>query len=238
MYDKHPCFVTPDDKTLIWRYINFSKFVSLLESSTLFFPSALKLAEDDPYEGSCARGNLEFDKLIKSEQKIRQQYRTAVKDIRKGVYINSWYVNEHESAAMWKCYAVHKDGVAIQSTVERFKKAISNDPTQIFIGMIGYTDYDISAVPEGNVFYNFLHKRKSFEHESELRAITMGKDFDQTRGLPAGVGVSINVDILIEKILIAPTAPEWIKELAEAITLRYGLTKAVKKSSLHEEGLW
>lgn len=139
---------------------------------------------------------------------------------------------------MWKCYADHKDGIAIQSTVERFKKAISNDTTQIFIGKVGYIDYSISAVPEGNIFYNFLHKRKSFEHEKELRAITMGNDFHQTGGLPDGVGVSINADILIEKILIAPTAPDWIKELVEATTMRYGLTKAVKKSSLHEEGLW
>ena len=39
----------PLDDTVLWRYMDFTKFVSLLEKSALFFPRADKLG--DPFEG-------------------------------------------------------------------------------------------------------------------------------------------------------------------------------------------
>ena len=36
-YESHPVFELPDDSTTIWRYMGFSKFISLLNSSALYF---------------------------------------------------------------------------------------------------------------------------------------------------------------------------------------------------------
>ena len=41
----------------IWRYMDFTKFVSLLQNRGLFFPTVTQL--NDPFEGSFARGNLQ-----------------------------------------------------------------------------------------------------------------------------------------------------------------------------------
>ena len=53
MYKESPyCDPLPDDAVL-WRYMDFTKFVSLLEKSSLFFARADKL--EDPFEGYLPR---------------------------------------------------------------------------------------------------------------------------------------------------------------------------------------
>ena len=45
----------PPIETKLWRYMDFAKFVSLLESRALFFVRADKL--DDPFEGALSEVN-------------------------------------------------------------------------------------------------------------------------------------------------------------------------------------
>ncbi|KAF5417648.1 MAG: hypothetical protein C5S38_01290 [Candidatus Methanophagaceae archaeon] len=51
MYKEHPAFEKPSDEDIkIWRYIDFTKFVSLLDKKALFFARADRLS--DSFEGS------------------------------------------------------------------------------------------------------------------------------------------------------------------------------------------
>ena len=43
MYQEHPSFNPPSDNATLWRYMDFTKFVSLLDKSALFFVRADKL---------------------------------------------------------------------------------------------------------------------------------------------------------------------------------------------------
>ena len=43
----------------IWRYMDFTKFVSMLENKGIFFPSLAMF--DDPFEGSYSKGNKKSD---------------------------------------------------------------------------------------------------------------------------------------------------------------------------------
>jgi hypothetical protein len=36
---------------------------------------------------------------------------------------------------------------------------------------VKYVDYETAVIPEGNTFWPFAHKRRSFEHEREVRAV-------------------------------------------------------------------
>lgn len=45
----------PPSEAILWRYMDFTKFVSLLEKSALFFARADKL--DDPFEGFIPTNN-------------------------------------------------------------------------------------------------------------------------------------------------------------------------------------
>jgi hypothetical protein len=53
----HPVFETPNENQLLWRYMSFPKFVSMLTTSALWFCNAEVLAKDDPFEGILPYGN-------------------------------------------------------------------------------------------------------------------------------------------------------------------------------------
>jgi hypothetical protein len=57
----HPVFVPPEDtNSLIWRYTDLAKLLSLLDRSELFFPRLDKL--EDPFEGYYTKTALAFEK--------------------------------------------------------------------------------------------------------------------------------------------------------------------------------
>lgn len=119
-----------------------------------------------------------------------------------------------------------------------------DDDEAILIGLVKYIDYDrqwINAKDAENFLTSFLYKRKSFEHEREIRALVLkgpqNLDFSQE---PIGHGLKIKVDLkrLIEKIYVAPSAPEWFAELVRALIHRYGYAFEVVHSKLDAQPLF
>ena len=50
MYNFHPVFEQPSDVNVrVWRYLDFTKLVSLVDSRRLYFTRADKF--EDPFEG-------------------------------------------------------------------------------------------------------------------------------------------------------------------------------------------
>lgn len=244
MYKEHPVFEKPEDVNVqIWRYMDFTKFVSLLDKSALFFPRADKL--DDPFEGSFSKANIKLrPEVYKGEipQHIFEQLGEFIKSLKKFTAINSWHLSEYESAAMWRLYLKSNEGIAIQSTFARLKNSLKDENYDVYIGKVKYIDYERDWIPERNLFYPFLHKRKSFEHERELRALVQkiptkrngGINFSKTLFDEYGIHVAVDLDILIERIYVAPTCPDWLFELVRSVANKYGLDKEVLRSSLDE----
>ena len=54
------------------------------------------------------------------------------------------------------------------------------------IGRVSYVDYNTTIIPEGNAFFAYLHKRQSFEHEREVRAIIFEIPSTDDAGLHPG----------------------------------------------------
>jgi len=51
MYESHPSFELPEDLAApIWRYMDFTKFVAMLESDSLYFARSDRLG--DPFEAA------------------------------------------------------------------------------------------------------------------------------------------------------------------------------------------
>ena len=83
----------------------------------------------------------------------------------------------------------------------------------------------------------FLHKRKQFTGDQELRAITRYKTdsnpvSEEELDSITGRSVKINLNQLIEKIYVSPTSPSWFLELIKSITIQFGITAPVEESSL------
>lgn len=233
----HECMTKPADENVkIWRYMDFTKFVSMLETGTLFLSRADKF--EDPYEGAVSDVTIkqreEFYKSLPSD--LEQILRRTTADrgrMRQWININCWHMNEFESAAMWKLYAKTDEAVAIQSTYKRLHECL---PPYTYLSVVNYIDYSKHFIPDGNAFWPFVHKRLSFEHEKELRILQLADPHEieaYTLENPKfGAAVKVELNDLIEKIHISPTAPSWFSNLVKDIVARYGLNLQVTQSDM------
>jgi hypothetical protein len=249
-YSPHPFFAAADGSAKVWRYMDFTKFVSLLDSKALFFSRADKLS--DAWEGADTAENLrERPTLIgDGEGETTAEMMNGVSrfhsSLRHHTFVSCWHLNNVESAAMWKLYLSQDEGIAVQTTFKRLTSSFQGDEQEMFdvyAGKVSYLDYEQEAFPEGNTFVPFLHKRRSFEHEHEVRAIIQpifpgGEPL--TDILPFADGLLVEVDLrkLIENIYVAPTSEAWFAGLVENTAKKYGLDVSVRHSDMIREPLY
>lgn len=244
----------PPENAILWRYIDFTKFVSLLESKSLFFTRSDKF--EDPFEG--ARGYASQEKKAyeghrkiislevrsehcgdkdydekKIEEEVDRRIIQAKKKFqlnREHFFISCWHENDSESEAMWKLYtSPSKQGVAIQTTVGKLIKSIDN----CFMPQIGRVKYISYAEPLKPNSVPFWYKRDSFSYEKEIRLILEVMDkYDY------GIPVPINLDTMIENIYVSPLADKWFFELVKNVVLKYGINKKINFSHLNKEPLF
>jgi hypothetical protein len=150
-------------------------------------------------------------------------------------------MNEHESAAMWKLYSSSNEAVCIRSTYRRLRRCL---PQCVFVGEVSYIDYETGGFSLGKVFNAIMHKRLSFAHERELRAIFWEQD-----GIPdaqpykpqiddSGLAMEVDLPALIERVYVSPTAAPWFADLVRAMTKKYELAFPVDQSVLASAASW
>ena len=230
MYINNPNIKLPDDEDIIvWKYLDLSKFLDMLLSKRLFMSRSDKF--EDQYEGTFSEPTFEeIKKIAANNPKFLDYYKSH----REKVVISSWHINEYESFAMWQIFTKNNEGLAIQSTIGRLKKALEPErKTEQHIGEVNYIDYKKEYIPFDDLFFPFLFKRKSFQYEREVRIIT---DTSQSN-LKLNDGLKINVDInqLIEKIYIHPKSENWYKKLVIELVERLGFGFEIEKSDLESD---
>jgi len=237
-------FVVPDENVTIWRYVDFIKFVDLLETQCLFFARADKLGDD--FEGSCPKANLKYRLKEHNIGLVHGGIGADVisafyKELREFTAVNCWYINEYESAAMWTLYLKSNEGIALRSSYRRLRDSfIDQKPDKIC--KVHYIDYEKNTMST-NLLAPYLHKRKSFEHESELRAIIQvfpRRVFSKRSKRPfdTGIRIPVNLDVLIDKIYVAPQTPDWQFNLVKSLVEKYGLRKEVVRSILDDKPIY
>jgi len=218
-----------DPDTIVWKYLDLSKFVDLLLYRKLFMSRSDKF--EDQYEGTFSEPTFEeIKKLSIDNPGFLEYYKTH----RKNVVISSWHINEYESFAMWQIFTQKSEGLAIQSTLGRIQKALDADADyEQHIGEVNYIDYKKEYIPFENTFFPFLFKRKSFQYEREIRIISDLTSFN----LEIDNGLKIDVDIcnLIEKIYIHPKSENWYKKLVIDLVERLGFDFTIEKSDLESD---
>lgn len=251
----------PDAK--LWRYMDLAKFLSLLESSSLFFTRLDHF--EDPFEGSLGiqenegiwvkkekewrkqwlgieykskHENLNDHELETiSERKIKE-YRENIKNFRSSNYVSCWHQSDFESEAMWKLYTRdNKQGIAIQTTFESLYKSLLDSSLYSDFGMVNYVDYnEYNNVDSSKMFHFFeapWYKRKSFEYEKEFRVI-----IEDNRKVPFrdwDKTIKVDLELLIENVYISPQADKWFADLVcDIIRNRYKLCLKVSQSDLNK----
>jgi hypothetical protein len=240
------------DTQKIWRYMDLTKFISLIANEALFFscPSGF----DDPFEGHRPRSDMEAlskmlqqpydgcNDVVNNLKKIHpdkdlnlldlqlEEYRktpeNGFKIVNERFGVNCWHKNEHESEAMWKLYSNLGQGVAIESTVKQLQKSIL-DKNNLVIDSVRYRDFDNDPIDKGHLHYGLLQKRMSFKHEEELRAIISLKEEYYGKGML----VKCDLNILINNIHVSPFLKKHIKDDIEKFC--YGKLRIVNKPIIY-----
>lgn len=252
-YQSHKDFAEPDDpNSKIWRYMDFAKFVSLLDSSALYFPRFDMLKKNDPFEGDYTRWNLHVENknienmteenrfAVELKASIRKEIRRASREYSKEIFVSCWHINQFESAAMWKLYLKSNDGIAIQSTYGKLRTLIDKyDKFPVYSGKVKYIDYEKVGLPyfSHHFLYPFMHKRVSFSYENELRVLICtsepwGRIDRNSHPNDVGLRVPIDLNELIDRIFVAPGTQEWLADLIRAVLQKYGVEREVITSDL------
>jgi hypothetical protein len=230
MYKKNDNIKLPEDPdTIVWKYLDLSKFLDLLMSQKLFMSRSDKF--EDQYEGTFSEPTYEeIKKLSENNPEFLQYYKSH----REKVVVSSWHINEYESFAMWQIFTQNNEGLAIQSTIGRLQKALNPEINfSQFIGEVNYIDYKKEYIPFDDMFFPFMFKRKSFQYEREVRIIS---DLSENN-IKINDGLKIDVDInqLIEKIYIHPKSENWYKKLVIELVSKLDYTIEIEKSDLESD---
>lgn len=230
MYKKNDTIKLPEDpNTIVWKYLDLSKFLDLLLSRKLFMSRSDKF--EDQYEGTFSEPTFEeIKKLSENNPEFLDYYKSH----REKVVVSSWHINEYESFAMWQIFTQNNEGLAIQSTIGRLQNALIPEKNHHqFIGEVNYIDYKKEYIPFDDLFFPFMFKRKSFQYEREIRIIS---DLSENN-IKINDGVKIDVDIsqLIEKIYIHPKSENWYKKLVIELVSKLDYTIEIEKSDLESD---
>ena len=218
-----------DNNTIVWKYLDLSKFLDMLLSQQLFMSRSDKF--EDQYEGTFSEPTFEeIKKIAANNPKFLDYYKSH----REKVVISSWHINEYESFAMWQIFTKNNEGLAIQSTIGRLKEALRpENRIEQYIGNGNYIDYKKEYIPFDDTFFPFLFKRKSFQYEREVRIIS---DVS-AQNISVNEGLKINVDLnqLIEKIYIHPKSENWYKKLVIELVSKLDFKIEIEKSDLESD---
>ena len=244
--------------TKVWRYIDFSRFVSLIENKAIHFSDVY--AFEDMYDGIFNCLNEDDHYIIQTNGKIvpmaapspgsinaensdrsKELIRLLHQIILRATGVSCWRLDDHESHAMWRIFVRADEGLAIESTLDKLTDSVSAEEYHLIIGKVRYIDYATQKIPITNLMNAFFYKNKYYEHEKELRLICYRIDSDSSdpvavpnyRPLPAG-GLDLRVDVskLINAIYISPYAPKWFGDLVERMVQRYGLDVPIYSSKI------
>ena len=238
---------------VLWRYMDFWKFALLLETGSLYFPSACQF--DDPFEGSLSKPNADKSPRANKghvHQETLKKFRLFIKDVRPFTLVSCWTMGQHESAAMWKLYSNMTSGVAIKTNLQCLRDSLPHgDRRDFYIGKVVYGGH--INVEDGSVI-PFIHKLHSFEHEHELRVVSQLIPHREHEGwLPPGHPVDgyeyhepnlrevldesqkyfpVNLSTLVHELVVSPSAPESFLGFVRSLVGKYNLDVQVNKSSL------
>lgn len=221
------------ESTVIWRYLSFERLLDILKTHSLWFSRPFVF--DDLWEGLfppsylkrirqyCKANHISFEEFDQEFQKRRLLHRCAH-------FVNCWHMNEHESDAMWKLYALAPMGIAIESTVGDVNECLRPYNS----GKVIYYDpsHDIRS---STIFgpHDILFKRAAFSWELEyrvwfdddelIRRIDAGEEVRED-GLSHGRPIDItDMQRLIKKIVVAPGASEELIEQVRAACAEHSM---------------
>lgn len=230
MYCPHEHLEDVEDSIILWKYMNFSKFVALLVAEGLWFSRLDRF--EDVFEGRYPAANKKLRPDVYGDVLIPQEIYDATEKMRYLLFVSCFHVNNYESSAMWSLYS-KDEGIAIQTTAKLLKESFLHETRNIYLTKVNYIDYENEFMPEGNIMYLATHKRKSFEHEKEVRCIYNNPLTNPTEKGGFGFSAKMDLNKLIQKVYISPFAQSFIEQIITNLLHKFNLSANVISSKLY-----
>lgn len=259
----------PTNDQIIWRYLSFSKFVSLLAGRQLHFTRTDKFL--DTFESSIPSADLQSSRdyfaslldetivdvggISKFEKSSIREYighflnlrdsetkliiesdlpRYMLQISNRFQFVNCWHQNDGESAGMWQLYLNSNEGLAIQTTVGSLIDCLELCKYPVYLGPVVYLDYSTDSWGSYHPLKPIFHKRKSFAHEKELRAVIINPpDIDPKN--TSGILLDFPLKSLIKKLFVSPKVEPWFMETVKHVSSKYGLDIEPTQSQLYDQ---
>lgn len=194
----------------LWRYISLDHLANILRTKELLFRRVSCFS--DSFEGSVPKAFVEKRKEIYQKNGSYPDDFSDVlsamnKRVRDSVYANCWHQNDRESEAMWEHYG--NSGVAVITDVDSICKSLNEEDRTILIKEVSYLNYydsynelsqkersDLIQVLEyasSDLFAPVIMKRKSFQHENEVRLLRPEVDLlseQEYEGIQANIEIN------------------------------------------------
>lgn len=218
--------------TRLSRYISLSQFVSFVESGHTYLSKVLDWP--DTWEMPASKLPLLDDGDL--------TYPTW--SISDDTYGQSWSLLS-ESDALWRIYSVQEEGIMIQTSVSKFRlfEAIScgmlapvvyyRDLLEGIQQLDGDSDY---IEPFAGAFL----KRRAFEHEQEVRLVTVNDERCLGLRHPNHSYIETRLDAVefINEITIDPRASDWYIDAIQRYCKRAGFKIKPIRSSLYSDDVY
>ncbi len=230
---------TPPDESIIWRYMDLSKFLSLITNKKIFFCNMNYLPDQN--EGTIPirnRMNFKIEQGTASEDividgnynprthsvDIKYMYSKILEKHKRTTLVSCWTKKDTESFLLWKAYAPI-NGIAIKTKIINIKNAIdiSDD---YYITDINYQKIDNCD----NKFKILSYKYPFYKEENEVRIIIPNISNKK------GKNYSVDVDNLIDEIYVSPLTDYWFFEVFKKIVSKFNkkLSNKIIKSEIKE----
>ena len=201
LYIGNSSYDRPNNDTVIWRYMDLSKLMSLLTFGLNFtnpnqfedpFECAKCTAENfenwkiqevnlqtnkyvDVIKRTVEENNIPFHDAENLNKALNQMFESIDfnnDDFKKRLLVSCWFEGEEESDAMWKLYSgSYKYGIAIKSTVGMLQKALDEHFDNERKVDIARVKYIDYAKEHISADEVAWCKRKAFKHENEIGAM-------------------------------------------------------------------
>jgi hypothetical protein len=190
----------------IWRYMSLGKFISLMQSSSLFL--APIAAFEDDHEGT---------PNDPEEQVLSKRF----------VFVSCWHASNHESNTMWKTYVPSGEGICLRTTIKGLIDAISLKNNKELSCILSAVSYDGQAPAFDARLARFFTKRPYFSSEREVRLLldmrgnlkSNPTDVEKAAlfDLMAMKGylLPVNLKVLIDEVIVAPNSGYMVKVVCE-----------------------
>jgi hypothetical protein len=226
VYQSDPNLSVPADDTPLWRYLDFPRFMSLLDSAAMWFARADTFT--DHYELGVPAADLSAARAgaeqVLADPHVREGIVRFLADATglprgglaalpdgevaglllsnagQALYISCWQQDEDESVGMWDSYVPGGNGVAIRTTAGALREVLDagSGDRDVFLGRVCYLDYQAGSWGPFHWFAPAFHKRRIFRHEQEVRAVIVWPSYGDLANGTADITPAAGIPVPVD----------------------------------------